>query len=198
MGQCSTIVYISVRSSGCQRWAPPSSRWRKVHPLSLQKRLLQRKAFSLSVKLVKEKREKSPQACRGIRDFSFHSQAEAVLLGDLQHPLPQVLTGLAKDDGAWQRDGPSIPPLKLLWEVNLWDRPFVPEEIDMNVATSPCVSAWGRGGLTCSMTPMACLWLSNRAGEGAAGSSASVDMLSRTVPITRVLDEQGSEVTPGS
>lgn len=43
------------------------------------------------------------------------------------------------------------------------------------------------GGLTCRMTPMACLWVSNRAGEGAAGSSASVDMLSRTVPITRVL-----------
>lgn len=41
--------------------------------------------------------------------------------------------------------------------------------------------------LTCSMTPTACLWLSNRAGEGAAGSSASVDILSRTVPITRVL-----------
>lgn len=37
------------------------------------------------------------------------------------------------------------------------------------------------------MTPTACLWLSNWAGEGAAGSSASVDILSRTVPITRVL-----------
>lgn len=37
------------------------------------------------------------------------------------------------------------------------------------------------------MTPMACLWLSNRAGEGGAGSSVSVDILSRTVPVTRVL-----------
>lgn len=45
---------------------------------------------------------------------------------------------------------------------------------------------------------MDCLWLSNRAGEGAAGSSASVDMLSRMVPITTVLEVQGSEVTPGS
>lgn len=45
--------------------------------------------------------------------------------------------------------------------------------------------------LTCSMTPTGCLWLSNSAGEGGAGSSGSlgsVNILSRTVPDTRVLD----------
>lgn len=37
------------------------------------------------------------------------------------------------------------------------------------------------------MTPVACVWLSNRAGDGGTGIVASVDKLSRTVPITRVL-----------
>lgn len=64
-------------------------------------------------------------AGRQLTDSSFHSQAEAVLLGDLQHPLPQVLAGLGEDDGAWQRDGPLIPPLKLLREVKLWEGSFI-------------------------------------------------------------------------
>lgn len=41
--------------------------------------------------------------------------------------------------------------------------------------------------LTCRTTPTALLWPSDRAGAGGAGSSASEDKLSRTVPVTRVL-----------
>lgn len=51
----------------------------------------------------------------------------------------------------------------------------------------PCLGIELCSALTCITMLMACLWLSKRAGEGAAGSSASVDILSRMVPITRVL-----------
>lgn len=47
--------------------------------------------------------------------------------------------------------------------------------------------------LTCSMTPMACVWLSYRAGVGGAGIAAIADILSRSVPDTRVLDTQSTQ-----
>lgn len=69
-----------------------------------------------------------------------------------------------------------------------------------------CLSRWScvlteaelswAASLTCSMTPTALLWLSNRAGDGGAGSSASVDILSRTVPATRVLHTENKIICP--
>ena len=38
------------------------------------------------------------------------------------------------------------------------------------------------------MTPVGCLWPSDRAGQGGAFSSRSIDILSSTVPLTRVLE----------
>lgn len=51
-----------------------------------------------------------------------------MLLGDVQHPLPQIFAGLGEDDGARQRDGPPVPPLKLLREVKLWEGQFIEEK----------------------------------------------------------------------
>lgn len=126
--------------------------------------------------------------------FFFYSQAEAMLLRDVQHFLLQFLTRLSEYDWAGERDGPLILPLILILKlelgndgkVNDWAGDVVSFGVLVNRGQSCPVL------LTCRMTPMACLWLSNRAGEGGAGSSASVDILSRMVPVTRVLDTQST------
>lgn len=47
------------------------------------------------------------------------SQAEAVLLGDVQHFPPQILAGLGEYDGAGESDGPLVLPLNLILKLKL-------------------------------------------------------------------------------
>lgn len=51
--------------------------------------------------------------------FFFDSQAEAVLLGDVQHFPSQILTGLGEYDGARESDGPPVLPLNLILKLKL-------------------------------------------------------------------------------
>lgn len=51
--------------------------------------------------------------------FFFYSQAEAVLLRDVQHFPSQIVTRLIKHDWTGERDGPLILPLKLILKLKL-------------------------------------------------------------------------------